>query len=106
MKQYRNGMKATEFSKKQISVIYGCAKRGNLKVEKWFMSELYDLADYYGMDANRSIEWNEMYVKEIINLVFANDLETAQEKINWLTNNIYERLSIRNQKSANRALVA
>ena len=46
MKNY-GANKATEFSKKQISVIYGMAKRVELKVEKWVMSDLYDLADYY-----------------------------------------------------------
>ncbi len=29
--------KATEFSKKQIGVIFGMAKRGELKVEKFIM---------------------------------------------------------------------
>ena len=34
---------ATEFTKKQINVIYGKAKNGELKVEKWFIRDLYEL---------------------------------------------------------------
>lgn len=53
----RYGMnQATEFSKKQISVIYGKAKAGQLKIEKWLISRFYDLADFYGIDWNRGIE--------------------------------------------------
>lgn len=53
MKQY-GLMKATEFTKKQVNVIFAKAKHGELKVEKWFISELYTLADYYNYDDNRS----------------------------------------------------
>lgn len=81
MKQYGYN-KATKFTAKQISVIYGKAKAGVLKVEKWFIKELYDLANYYGMDSNRSVETHEREVKSILALVFSGDFETAQNFIN------------------------
>nr|DAI55022.1 MAG TPA: hypothetical protein [Caudoviricetes sp.] len=81
MKQYGFN-KATEFSKSQISVVYGKAKRGEIKVEKWFISELYNLADYFGYDDNHSVEQSEREVKEILKAVFENDNEEAQMLIN------------------------
>lgn len=80
MRQYGIN-KATEFTAKQISVVYGKAKRGDLKVEKWFISELYDLADYYGRDDNRSVERMESEVQAILEAVFGNDLKKAQNLI-------------------------
>lgn len=81
MKQY--GMqKATDFTRKQIGVIFAKAKSGDLKVEKWFMSELYNLADYYGYDDNRSVECSESDVKKILEAVFSNAIEVAQNLIN------------------------
>ena len=80
MKQY--GMKkATEFTSKQVGVIFARAKSGALKVEKWFMSELYTLADFFGFDDNRNVEMQEREVKDILAAVFAGDLATAQELI-------------------------
>nr|DAU28846.1 MAG TPA: hypothetical protein [Caudoviricetes sp.] len=73
--------KATEFTTKQINVVYGKAKRGELKIEKWFISKLYDLADYYGRDDNRSVERIESEVQAILEAVFENDLGKAQELI-------------------------
>ena len=34
-------------------------KRGNLKVEQFVMSDLYNLAEYYGYDDNKSVERSE-----------------------------------------------
>lgn len=81
MKNY-GARKATEFTKKQINVIWAKAKNGELKVEKWFISELYDLADFYGYDDNRSVEESEKDVLKILDAVFANNAEQAQELIN------------------------
>lgn len=106
MKQYRNGMKATEFSKKQIGVVYRLAKIGDLKVEKWVMSEFYDLADYYGYDDNRNVEWDETWIQKILECVFSNNIEEAQERINNYTKDSFSRLGYRAQKSADRNLVA
>ena len=47
MKQ-KGPYKSTEFTRKQINVLYGKAKSGELKVEKWVMKEFYDLAEYRG----------------------------------------------------------
>lgn len=81
MKQYGFN-KATEISAKQINVIYGCAKRGDLKVEKWVMKKMYNLADYYGYDYNGSVEREEASVKRILDAVFAKDYQEAQRLIN------------------------
>ena len=80
MKRY--GMnQATEFSKKQIGIIFAAAKRGDLKVEKWYMGRLYEMADFYGMDENGSIAEEEQAIKRILDAVFAHDYETAQSRI-------------------------
>lgn len=62
--------KTTEFTKKQIGVIYRMAKNGELKVEKWVISDFYDLADYYGYDDNRNVEASEKKIKKILDAVF------------------------------------
>ena len=89
MRQYGNGMKATEFSKKQISVIYAMAKKGELKVEKWYMNYLYDLAEYYGHDDNGSVELTERHINRMLEKVLAHDIEGAQKDITWHTEHEY-----------------
>ena len=105
MKTYANGMKATEFSKKQISVIYGKAKNGELKVEKWMMSDMYNLADFYGYDYNANVSRFEQRVKRILEAVFAGDLENAQQLIDDYTAWLFDLLSIKAKKSADRTMV-
>ena len=105
MKAY--GMnKATEFTKKQISVIYGMAKRSELKVEKWVISEMYDLAEYYGYDSNGSVELSERTILNILNAVFDKDIERAQKLIDWYTEVNFERMTKKAQAKADRSLVA
>lgn len=105
MKAY--GMnKATEFTKKQISVIYGMSKRSELKVEKWVISEFYDLAEYYGYDSNGSVELSERTILNILNAVFDKDVERAQKLIDWYTEVNFERMTKKAQAKANRSLVA
>ena len=104
MKTYGNN-KATEFSKKQISDIYRMAKTGELKVERFVMSNLYDMADYYGYDDNHSVEREESKILAIIELVFNNDVEAAQEAIDEYTEWLYNSLSAKYQRAANRELV-
>lgn len=103
MKQY-GFYKATDITKKQISVIYGKAKSGALKVEKWFMSDLYNLADYYGHDYNRSVESDEFEVKTILEAVFENDLEKAQKLIDKTADKWYSLYSKKNQAKCDRAV--
>ena len=105
MKNY--GMnKATEFTKKQISVIYGCAKRGELKVEKWIMSNMYNLADFYGYDDNGSVASEEAEIKNIIEAVFSKNMEQAQERINSYTENLFGKLTEKRQTKADRNMVS
>lgn len=105
MKVYGNN-KATEFSRKQIGVIYSKAKAQELKVEKWIMSDLYDMADYYGYDDNGSVADAERRILAILDAVFAKDLEKAQELINDYTEYTWNLLSNKSKKNANRSLVA
>ncbi len=105
MKRY--GMnKATEFTAKQISVIYGKAKRGELKVEKWYMKNLYDLADYYGYDYNGSVEFAERYVLNILDKVFNGDLVEAQKLIDLHQEQEFMCLSAKYKEKADKQLVA
>lgn len=103
MKEYGSN-KATEFTKKQIGVIYRMAKNGDLKVEKWIMSELYDLAEYYGYDDNRSVEESERKILKILDSVFENDLEKTQELIDKYTESTFALLSRKRQQAVNREL--
>lgn len=104
MKTYGSN-KATEFSKKQISVIYGKAKNGQLNIERWVISEFYDLADYYGYDDNRSVERAEADILAILDSVFAGAMDKAQELIDAYTSKNFELMSGKAQAKANRELV-
>ena len=84
MKVY-GGKKTTEFTRKQIGCIYAAAKRGELKVEKWAMNELYNLADYYGYDDNHSVANVEGYILRALAAFFNKDLTGCQLCINDFT---------------------
>lgn len=105
MKQY-GARFATEFTKKQIGVIYRMAKTGDLKVEQWIMSELYDLADYYGYDDNRSVADKEVKVLRILDKVFSNETAEAQELIDEYTTWLFDHISTKRQATVKRELVA
>lgn len=105
MKTYSNGMKATEFTTKQIGVIYHLAKQGKLSVEKWYMPHLYDMAKFYNCDFNKSAELEENCILSIIDSVLLNDLESAQENIDNETEKLYNQLSIKKQNKCNRCFV-
>ena len=104
MKTY-GANKATEFTKKQINVVFAKAKNGELKVEKWYIQHLYELSDYYGYDYNRSVEYEERFIKEILDSVFGSDIEKAQNLINVQTEKIFNLLSRKNRESADRSFV-
>lgn len=105
MKQY-GARFATEFTKKQIGVIYRMAKTGELKVEQWIMNQLYNLADYYGYDDNRSVADEERKVLRILDKVFAGENTEAQELINEYTGWLFDHISTKRQAQVNRNLVA
>lgn len=106
MKEYANGRKATEFSKGQVGMIYANAKQGNLKIERWAMSYIYDLSEYYGYDDNRGVEYVERKVIEILDAVRGGKLEEAQELIDAFTTETFDRMGRKFQSRANHALVA
>lgn len=104
MKTY-GANKATEFSKKQIGVIYRLAKNGEIKVEQFVMSNLYNMADYYGYDDNHSVEREEKKILDILELVFDKNLEDAQKAIDEYTEWLFNSLSAKYQREASRELV-
>lgn len=106
MKQYGFN-KATEFTRKQINVVWAKAKNCELKIEKWIMSDLYNLADYYGTDDNRSVEQSERSILRILDAVFGGKLETAQNLINEYTESTYNLLGANRKAKIDRtAMVA
>lgn len=89
MREY-GPMKATQFTRKQINVIYAKAKSGELKVEKWVMNEFYELVDYYNYDFNGSVAEREGKILNILEKVFAGDIKEAQARIDRYTKNRWE----------------
>lgn len=104
MKNYGD-KKATEFTKKQVGVLFSKAKTGELKVEKWFMSKIYDLADFYGYDDNGSVEKDEQAVLEILDAMFSGDTEKVQGLINEMTDHMFNLYTPKFQAKFNRNLV-
>lgn len=101
MKQY--GAKfATEFNKRDLAPIYKAAKAGDLKVEKWMMIHLYDMADFYGYDDNRSAADQE---REILNILAAESVEEKQKRIDLFTESLFSRYTEKHQKSFDRNFV-
>lgn len=106
MKTYANGMKATSITRKQIGVLFGKAKRGELKVQKFVMSDFYDIADFYNYDDNGNVERAENQIRCILDAVFAKDDEKAQKFIDSYTETLFNQLGRKAQQKANRNLVA
>lgn len=73
-------------TRKQANAIFACAKAGKIKLERWQMSSIYNLADISGDDC--TIDWNGSInkeieiVRDILACVFAGDYQKAQAKIN------------------------
>mgnify|MGYP000889561999 CR=1 FL=1 len=97
--------KITEFTKKQIGVLYRLAKNKDLKIEKWVMEDFYNLADYYGYDDNGSVEKSERKILLILDNVFSNDLEAAQEQIDNYTETTFETLTRARQQGSDRSYI-
>ena len=106
MKTYGNGMKATEFSKKQINVLFAKAKKHELQIEVWFMQRMYVLADFYDYDNNGSIAEEEQGIKQILEAVFADDIEKAQMLINRETASTFGSFTEKYQRSFDRNFIA
>lgn len=104
MKQY-GAMKATEFTKKQINVIFRMAKNGELKVQKFVINDMYNLADFYGYDDNKNAERSEVKIMNILDNVFSGNVEKSQDLIDEYTEWLFGNLSMKYQQKADRALV-
>lgn len=105
MKQY--GMnQATEFSTKQIGVVYRAAKNQDLRIEKWYINRMYDLADFYGIDENGSVASEEGTIKRILEAVFAKDYTKAQALIDDEQDHIFNLFTAKKQKAIDRSKMA
>ena len=105
MKQY-GARYATEFTKKQVGVIFRMAKAGELKVEQWIMNQFYNLADFYGYDDNRSVAEEERKVLRILDKVFSNETAEAQALIDEYTTWLFDHISAKRQAQVKRDFVA
>lgn len=65
---------------------------------------MYDLANYYGYDDNRTVETAERRVLEILKNVFNSDLETAQNLINETSDAFYNSYGKKEQAICDRNL--
>lgn len=106
MKAYANGMKSSTISRKQVGVLYGMAKRGEVKIEKFVMADFYNIADYYGYDDNRTLENDESSLKEMINLAFEKKYDELQEAVNKYSEKLFHGFSKKRQQESDRSLVA
>lgn len=105
MKRY-GANKATEFTRKQINVIFAKAKAGEIKIEKWVISDFYNTADYYGYDDNGNVEESEKDILKVLEAVFANNTEKAQELIDSYTSKWFPRFGKKAQSKMNHDFVA
>lgn len=96
MNRYSNGMFKSDFKRSQAAYIYKLAKDDKLQIERWLMSEIYDLTSYYGYDDNRSVERFENKVKFIYSFLEEKDFEGAQEIIDELTEDEYKLMGKKN----------
>ena len=101
MKQYGANF-ATEFNKKDLAPLYKAAKNGELNIEKWLMSRLYDLAEYYGYDDNRSIAHEESF---ILGIIREEDMAKKQERIDFYTESTFNSFTEKYQKKFDRNFV-
>ena len=106
MKTYGNGMKATEFSKKQVNVLFAKAKNHELQIETWFMKKMYDLASFYGYDYNYSIERVEADIRQILEAVFAGEQDKAQHLIENATASLFDSYTEKYQRTFDRNFIA
>lgn len=102
MKQY-GASKSTEFTRKQIGVLYYKAKNSELTVEKWFISKLYDASEYYGYDDNGSMEEFEGIVLDILDTMFNGDLAECQKLIEAAEERTYNLLSNKKKNAIDRS---
>lgn len=76
-------------TRKQANVIFACAKSGKIKLERWQMSSIYNLADKSDdviIDWNGSIRQERETVRDILDNIFAGDFEKAQARIDKFYN--------------------
>lgn len=104
MKQ-KGPYKSTEFTRKQINVLYGKAKSGELKVEKWVIKEFYDLAEYRGYDDNRNVERSERSILQILDAMFAGRLKDTQKLIDEYTEKNYSLMGQKAKRAAIREYI-
>lgn len=71
-------------TRKQVGVIFGNMKKGNLKVNQKTIGMMYDTANAPAYEQQQSQSKQEIaaYVRLIVNAIFDKDMEYAQKEIN------------------------
>jgi hypothetical protein len=73
---------ATGFKGKDITdSVKDAAKRGKISIKQYMLSEMYDLAHYYGYDSNGGARHEAEMVANIINAVNKGNYKNAQRGI-------------------------
>lgn len=76
MKNYSNGMKATEFNRTQIEEL-----SHKITIERWFFNHLEKMAKYYGYDDSKSVE---RFEQDVLRALETESIIDAQKIINRL----------------------
>lgn len=95
----------SSITRKQVNVLFAKAKAGELKIERFAISAMYDLADGYFWEAGESMKEDEKNVKAAVNNVFNGKMSAAQDRINKYTAEIFGRCTEKKQAELNRAYV-
>ena len=97
-----------EFSgvtKKQVNVIFAAAKREELKIERWVISEFYDVASYSGYDDNGAAEKESDEISSIVEDIFNKDIESAQNRINMFATSYMNKMIPSKKETLNHNLI-
>lgn len=103
MKRFGSTIKS-EITRKQVNVIFGASKRGNVQVDPIVMTALYDHAErtYTSVSDNdvivAVIDHDDAKIKAIIKYIFANDFDEAQAVIDEYSKDIIEAVNYEKQK--------
>lgn len=100
MKIYANGMKSSNIKKSDLAPLYKKAKAGDVQVEKWFMSKMYDLAGFYGYDDNCTMQRFENRIERILSA--KDELQTV---INEMTELTLQEYTLKYQSKFDRSFV-
>lgn len=104
MKNY-GAFKKSELKIQDTQYVFRKAKKGYLKIEQWVMDEMNDLTSYYGYDDGASMQRKEAAFSRIIEEVYAENFEFAQELINIFTESKIASLNAKQLNKLNRSII-